>query len=148
MSNLPIESAGLACVRRLNPLKVIQSHSPVTKQDRRPSYRRKFSARLQSSQFKCGLPVIEPPTTTLSSGFTDCESESSDSDLIDTFLVTSSNEGGVKDFIDSFDSVAATNSNSGCNTASDIAFISTSEKLGVTYSDLSITASTSVSILK
>jgi len=45
-------------------------------------------------------------------------------------------------------SVAATDFYSDCNAASDIASISTYEKLGVTTSVLSISASTSVSVLK
>ena len=69
-------------------------------------------------------------------------------------MVTSSKEGGVTNFYDSIDSVAsinylaATDSNFDCNAASDIASISTSEKLGVTHSVLSITASTSLSVSK
>jgi len=51
------------------------------------------------------------------------------------------------DFNDSIDSIAASDSNSDYNAASDIDPISTSEKLGVTTSILSITASTSVSTL-
>ena len=63
-------------------------------------------------------------------------------------MVISSKETGTTYFNDSVVSVAATDSNSDCNAASDIASISTSEKLGITKSVLSITASTLVSVLK
>ena len=98
--------------------------------------------------------MVEPLSITwLSSSFTDCESASSVSDFVDTCLVTSSKEGGVTDFNNSIDclvyiAVAATDSNSDCNAAPNVASISTSEKSGVTNSVLSITVSTSVSVLK
>ena len=132
MNNLPFEPVDLAGARRVDLLQVIPSHTSVAKLERRRAYQysycRKCSARLQSSQFKCGPPAVEPRTTILSSGFADCESASSDSDFIAIFLVTSSKEVGVTSFIDS---VASTYSNSGCNAASEIASFSTSEKLGV-----------------
>jgi hypothetical protein len=78
-----------------------------------------------------------------SSPFTDCES-----DFTDNFFLTSSKEEGVLEFNDSIDSVAATDSDSNSNAASDIDPISFSEKFGVTTSILSITASTSVSTLQ
>ena len=115
----------------------------------------KHSTRLKSPKFKCGPPAVEQRyITTLSFGFTNCKSASLDSDLVNIYLVTSSNEGGITDFNDSIaslasiDFVAATDSNSDCNAASDIVSISTPEKLGVINSILSITASTSVSTLQ
>ena len=63
-------------------------------------------------------------------------------------MVTSPKKGGVIDLNYSIDSVASTDSNSDCNAASDIASISISEKLGITNSVPSITASTLVSVLK
>ena len=109
--------------------------------------------------------------TSSSSGFNDCESASSDNDLIDTFLVISSTEGGVTDLNDSIDSVTATyntfpsshqsdskqslniitnplsllafpDSNFDCDADSDIDSISNSEKVGVTYLALPIKTST------
>jgi len=146
LNNLPL-AAGLAGARRVDTLGVIQFSKSLIKQERRRAYRRKRSAHLKSPKFKCNPPAVEPRyITTLSSGFTGCESASSASDFIDTFLVTSFREGGAPDFNDcidsvaSIDSVAATDPNSDCNAASDIASISTPEKLGVTNSVLSITA--------
>ena len=91
--------------------------------------------------------MVEPRSSTSpSSSFTGRVSVSSDSDFIETFLVTSSKEDGVADFNDSINSVVAINSD--YNAASDINPISTSEKLEVTSSILSIAASTSVSVFK
>jgi hypothetical protein len=81
------------------------------KQERRRAYRRKRSARSKPPQFKCGPPAVEPPSSSL----TDYES-----DFTDNFFLTSSKLGGVIDYNDSIDSVAATDSNSDYNAASDI----------------------------
>ena len=59
VNNLPLV-AGLAGARKLDPLEVIQSPVSLKKQDRRRAYRRKRSARLNSNQFKCGPPAVEP----------------------------------------------------------------------------------------
>ena len=59
MNNLPL-AAGLADARRVDSLKVIQSQTSVTKQERRRAYRRKRSARLKSPPFKCAPPAVEP----------------------------------------------------------------------------------------
>jgi len=109
VNNLPFELAGLAGARRVNPLKVIQSHTSVTKRERRRAYHRKHSARLQSSQFKCGSPAVEPRSITLpSSAFSDYESASSDSDLTDNILLNFCKEGGVTALNDSIHFVTAT----------------------------------------
>jgi len=80
----------------VDPLKVIQSHTSVRKQECKHAYHRKRSARLNLFKFKCGLPAVEPRfITSPYSGFTDCESASSDSDLIVNFLLTLSKEGGL-----------------------------------------------------
>ena len=99
------------------------------------TYRRKRSARFKSPSFKWGPPAVEPS----SFSFTNCESH-----FTDNFILTSSKEGGVIDFNDSIDSVAATDSNSDNNAASIINSISSSEKFELTTLVLSITASTSV----
>jgi len=131
-------AAGLAGTKRVDPLEVIQSPVSLTKQERRRAYRRKRSGRIKSPPFKCGPSAVEPQyINSYSSSFTDRES-----DFTDNFFLTSSKEGGVMEFNDSIDSVAATDSNSDYNTASDND--PTSEKPGVTASVLSITASTSV----
>ena len=141
MNNLPYESAGLAGVRKVDSLKVILSQTSVIKQECRRAYRRKRSERIQSPPFKYGPPAVEPQyINSNSSSFTDCES-----DFNDYFFLTSSEEGGVTDFNDSINSVAATDSYSDYNVASDIDPISSSKTFGVTTSVLSITASTSVS---
>ena len=142
---LPFESAGLASARRVDPHEVIYFSTSLTKQERRHAYHRKCIASRNSSQFKCDPPAVESRSINLfSSGFTDCESASSDSDFIDTFFVTFFIEGEVTDFNYSIDSVAATYSNSNCNAATDIASISTSLKVGVTNAALPRTTSTSI----
>jgi len=88
-------------------------------------------------------PAVEPQNVNShSSSFTDCKT-----DFTDNLFLTSSKEGGVMDFNDSVDSVAATDSNSNYIATSDVDAISSSEEFGVTTSILSITASTSVSTL-
>ena len=57
MNNLSL-AAGLACARRVDPLKVIQSPVSLTKQERRRAYRRKRSACLKFSPFKCGRTTL------------------------------------------------------------------------------------------
>ena len=123
VNNLPLV-AGLACARRVDTLKVILSQTSVTKQER------KRSACIRLPTFKCGPPAVEPQSIpSPSASFTDCES-----DFSDNFLITSSKEGGVPDFNDSINSVAATDSNFDYNAASDIDHISSSEKFRVTIS--------------
>ena len=60
VNNLPLESAGLAGARRMDPLEVIKSPISLTKQERRCAYRRKRSACFISPPFKCDPPVVEP----------------------------------------------------------------------------------------
>ena len=98
LNNLPFESAGIAGATRVDPLENIQSSISLIKQERRHAYRSKRHVRLISPEFKCGVLAVEPQSITSHSfGFTDCESASSDSDLTDNYLVTSSKERGITD---------------------------------------------------
>ena len=112
MNTLPL-AAGLAGARKVDSLQVIQSPVSLIKKERRRAYRRKRYTHLKSPPFQCGPPAVEPQyINSHSSSFTDCES-----DFTDDSFFTSSKEGGVMDFNDSIDSVAATDSNSDYNTA-------------------------------
>jgi len=84
MNNLPFESAGLTCARKVDPLEVIPSQtSAVTMQERRRGYRRYRSARLNFPQLECGPPTVEPRSITLlSSSLTDCECSLASIDFI------------------------------------------------------------------
>jgi len=142
VNNSPL-AAGVAGARRVDPFEVIQSSVSLTKQQRRRAYDLKRSACIKSPPFKCVPSAVEPQYfNSHSSSFTDCESN-----FTDNLFLTSCKEGGVIDFNDSIDSVAATDSNSDYNAASDVDTIHFYEKFGVTTSVLSITASTSVSAL-
>ena len=67
LNYLPLESAGLDGVRRVEPLEIIKSPTPLTKQERGRVYRRKRSAHRDP-------PAVEPqPFNQPSFGFTDCE---------------------------------------------------------------------------
>jgi len=129
VNNLPFESEGLASARRVDPLEVIPSPKSATKQERRRAYCRKRSGRLQSPQFKCGPPAVEPRSTTSpSSGFTNCESASSDSETATC-------------------NKSLSNSNFDCEADFDIHSISYSQKVGVIYLASPIKASTAASNL-
>ena len=89
LNNPPLESAGLAGARRVDPLKVITSRISATQQERRCAYRRKRNARR-------GPPVVElrlfnqPPFC-----FTDCESFTSLSSTTSSSPIFFSQKVGV-----------------------------------------------------
>jgi len=75
LNNLPFESAGLADVRRADPLKVVRFPQSTAKQERIHAYQGKHNERLQFPQLKCGPPVVEPrPFNPPLFDFTYCES--------------------------------------------------------------------------
>ena len=91
LNNLPFESPGLPGAKRVDSLDIIQFPISLTKQERKRAYRRKRFACLKSPKFKCGPPTVESRSITLpSSGFTDCEYPSSDSEVIATCTTFSS----------------------------------------------------------